>query len=84
MDKVNIESIVLYVENDSRNLIISLNAAVNQNPDLNNNYKLLTKRINTLQDEFYRFDNAVKKLKEIKKEISGVYQNYTERTKVIE
>lgn len=84
MAEVDIETIVLYVENDSKNLAISLNAAVNQNTDLNNQYKLFTKRINTLRDEFYRFNILINKLDGIQKEISGVYQNYTERTKSLE
>ena len=83
MDKVNIETIVLHVEKDSKNLIISLNAAVNEDPDLNNQYKLFAKRISTLQEEFYAFGNIVKDLENVKKNISGVYQNYTERTKSV-
>ena len=64
--------------------MISLNAAVNEDLDLNNQYKLFAKRINTLQEEFYAFGNIIKDLDAIKKNISGVYQNYTERTKSVE
>ena len=84
MNKANIETIVLHVEKDSKNLIISLKAAVNEDLDLNNQYKLFAKRINTLQEEFYAFGNIIKDLDAIKKNISDVYQNYTERTKTAE
>ena len=84
MNTANIETIVLHVEKDSKNLIISLKAAVNEDLDLNNQYKLFAKRINTLQEEFYAFGNIIKDLDAIKKNISGVYQNYTERTKSVE
>ncbi len=84
MVEINIETIVSHVENDSKNLIVSLKAAVNQNLDLDNSYKLFTKRINTLQEEFYDFNDAVKDLEVVKKDILEVYQNYIERTKVIE